>query len=78
MPIITIQLAKGRTEEQKQSLASKITTLISQELDVEKDWITVLFHEYERENWATGGELHSIKFGKGFCRAGTNKRKSEE
>jgi 4-oxalocrotonate tautomerase len=71
MPIITIQFAKGRTEEIKQTLARKITALISQELDLNEDWVTVLFQEYERENWATGGTLHSIKFGKGFGKDGT-------
>lgn len=27
--------------------------------------VTVLFDEYDRENWATGGELHIDKFGPG-------------
>jgi 4-oxalocrotonate tautomerase len=31
----------------------------------------VLIQEYERENWATGGELHAHKFGPGFGKAGT-------
>ncbi len=71
MPIITIKITKGRSEEKKQLLAMKITDLVSKELDVEAQWVTVLFDEYERENWATGGTLHSIKFGKGFGRQGT-------
>jgi len=33
--------------------------------------VTVLIEEYERENWATGGELHADKFGPGFGKTGT-------
>jgi 4-oxalocrotonate tautomerase len=36
---------------------------------VKRDWVTMLFDENERENWATGGELH--KFGQGFGNAGS-------
>ena len=35
-------------------------------LNVEPEWVTVVIDEYSRDNWATGGELHSIKFGTGF------------
>jgi hypothetical protein len=27
----------------------------------------IVFDEYERDSWATGGTLHSIKFGEGFA-----------
>jgi 4-oxalocrotonate tautomerase len=33
---------------------------------VKPEWVTVLIEEHERENWATGGELHSDKLGAGF------------
>ena len=64
MPIITIQMAKGRTENQKQKLTAKLTTLIAEELKVEKNWITIIFQEYDRNQWATDGLLHSIKYKK--------------
>ncbi len=35
-------------------------------LDVKPEWVTVVFDEYSRDNWATAGELHSIKFGSGL------------
>ena len=72
MPIITIKMAKGRTEDQKQELAASITAEAVRILEVEPAWVTVLFDEYERENWASGGELHSLKFGNGFGKQGVN------
>ncbi|MED4354855.1 2-hydroxymuconate tautomerase family protein [Schinkia azotoformans] len=71
MPIITVKLAKGRTIEQKQQFVEAVTKEAVKTLNVKKEWITVLFDEYERENWATDGQLHSLKFGEGFGRQGT-------
>lgn len=34
--------------------------------------MTVLFDEYDRENWAISGKLHSIKFGNGHGKNGTD------
>lgn len=65
MPIISVKLAKGRSIEQKQQFVQAITREAVQILNVKPEWITVLFEEYDRENWATNGELHSIKFGEG-------------
>lgn len=71
MPVITVKLAKGRTAEQKQQFVEAITKEAVKTLNVKKDWITVLFDEYERENWATDGQLHSLKFGEGFGKQAT-------
>ncbi len=73
MPIITIKMAKGRTEDQKQELVTAITAEATRILQVEPEWVTVLIDEYDRENWASGGELHSRKFGAGFGKKGTGK-----
>ena len=66
MPIINLKMAKGRTEAQKQEFVEKVTSLAVETLHVEPEWVSVIIDEYERENWATEGTLHSIKFGKGF------------
>lgn len=71
MPIITVSLAKGRTEEQKQQFVEAMTIEAVKKLGVEPEWVTVIFNEYERENWASGGTLHSIKFGQGYGKQGT-------
>ena len=70
MPIITIQLAQGRTTEQKQAMAEAITQDAVRILNIEPEWVTVLFQEYPRDSWATGGTLHSIKYGPGHGKEG--------
>jgi len=71
MPIINLKLAKGRTLEQKREFVKKVTSVAVDTLNVKAEWVTVIIDEYERENWATDGEIHSIKFGEGFGEAGT-------
>lgn len=66
MPIITIKMAQGRSPEQKRHLVKALTEAAVAVLAVEPAWITVIIDEYDRENWATGGELHADKFGPGF------------
>lgn len=71
MPIISIKLAKGRTTEQKQNFAAAVTKEAAKHLNVKEEWITVLFDEYDRSNWASNGELHTLKYGEGFGKEGT-------
>ena len=66
MPIITVKMAKGRTLKTKREFAKAVTDSAVKILDVKSEWVTVLFEEFERENWATAGLLHSDKFGKGY------------
>ena len=75
MPIISVKLAKGRTIEQKQQFVEAITKEAVEKLNVKEEWITVIFDEYERENWASNGQLHAIKYGEGFGLIGTDKTK---
>ncbi|RAK16887.1 4-oxalocrotonate tautomerase [Anoxybacillus vitaminiphilus] len=70
MPIITVKMAKGRTMEQKQQFVETITKEAARILNVKEEWVTVLFDEYDRENWASNGQLHSLKFGEGFGKNG--------
>jgi 4-oxalocrotonate tautomerase len=72
MPVITIRLGKGHAIEKKRALAAAFTKAAAEILDVRPEWVTVLIEEYERENWATGGELHADKLGPGFGKAGTS------
>ena len=65
MPIVTIKIAKGRSREQKRRLAQEITGAVVKTLKVEPDWVSVLIEEFDRENWATGGQLHLDKLGPG-------------
>ena len=71
MPVITVRIGKGRPVETKRAAAQAITDAVVSTLGVRREWVTILFDEYDRENWATGGELHVDKFGQGFGVAGT-------
>ena len=64
MPIINLKIAKGRSEEKKQELISEITKVVVDVLNLRPEWVTILIDEYEHENWASSGVLHSIQFGK--------------
>ena len=66
MPIISIRLAKGRNIEQKRKLVAEVTRAVSETLDLPPEIISIQLHEFERENWATGGELHVDRFGPGY------------
>ena len=70
MPFINVKIAKGRTTEKKQELVAALTCVAVDILDVEPEWVTVVIDEYPRENWATAGQLHAIKYGAGFGKQG--------
>jgi len=70
MPVISVRLAKGRSIDSKRAAAKAITDAAVETLGVRREWVTVLFEEFDRENWSSGGELHSDRFGPGHGRAG--------
>lgn len=71
MPIISVKIVRGRSIEKKQELVDTITREVVRILDVQPEWVTVLIDEYERDNWASAGELHAIKYGPGFGSQGS-------
>lgn len=63
MPIITIQFDKGRSVEKKREVANAVTDAIVATLGGERDWVTILFRDYERTDWAIGGNLQLDRHG---------------
>jgi 4-oxalocrotonate tautomerase len=57
MPIVELKLAKGRTVEQKRAIVEALTESCVSILKVEREWVSVVLIEFERENWGVGGEL---------------------
>lgn len=55
MPIVTIQMSKGRTAEQKKRIIEGVTATIVDVTGVDPDWVTVLLHELDRENIGKAG-----------------------
>lgn len=70
MPVITIKIGKGRSIEKKRALVEAMTKVVVETLDVKPEWVTILLDEYERENWATAGQLHADTLGPGCGKAG--------
>ncbi|MDO9538817.1 MAG: tautomerase family protein [Methanocalculus sp.] len=59
MPVITIQMAEGRSTEQKRTVARDITKTVANTFGVDPAAIIVLYQELPRENIAKNGELLS-------------------
>ncbi len=66
MPIVSIKIAKGRPVDIKRNLAESVTKAIATSLNLKPELVTVLIEEIDRENWSTGGQLHSDKYGDGY------------
>jgi 4-oxalocrotonate tautomerase len=61
MPIVNIAIIKGRTLEQKNEMVKSVTEAIASSINVQPEKIWIRIDEMEKENFATGGELHSEK-----------------
>jgi 4-oxalocrotonate tautomerase len=61
MPFITVQIGKGHTIEQKRVLVQALTDTVVTTLGTRPEWVTIHIDEFERENWAVGGQLHADK-----------------
>lgn len=59
MPIVNVKMLKGRTVAMKRKLVSDITDVVTKDLAVAPDQVTVIVEEYEKENWAHSGKLYS-------------------
>ncbi|MGC9435559.1 MAG: tautomerase family protein [Methanomicrobiales archaeon] len=59
MPIVTIQMARGRSTAQKKKVADEITASLVETFGVDPDWVTILFQELDRESIAKAGVLLS-------------------
>ncbi len=62
MPLIRVSLWTGRTQQQKAELAKALTDTMVQVAKVPAQAVTIQFEEMPKENWATGGQLHSVLF----------------
>src|SRR5919201_5472008 len=59
MPEVIIELAEGRSVEQKRALVKDITEAIVRNCQVTPDAVTVIIHENPRTDKAKGGVLFS-------------------
>ncbi|MDD5772044.1 MAG: 2-hydroxymuconate tautomerase family protein [bacterium] len=61
MPVVNIQILKGRSQEQKKKMAKTVTDAIVSSIGVKPEAVWIVIEEMERENFATGGVLHCEK-----------------
>ena len=54
MPVITVEMWKGRTDEQKATLIRGITEVF-EKIGAAKDQTTVILNEHDKSNWGMKG-----------------------
>ena len=61
MPIIRVDMLKGRTKKQKQNLVKELTRAFNRACGKIHVGIDVILYEVEKENWSINGQLFSEK-----------------
>jgi len=64
MPVATITILEGRTDEKKEKLIVEVTEAISRSIDAPKENIHVIINELSPQNFGTAGE--SLKISRGL------------
>lgn len=55
MPIVTIKMLEGRTDDQKRDLVEKVTAAISESVDAPKENVSIIIEEMQKSHYAIGG-----------------------
>ena len=61
MPVVQVSVWTGISEENKKKVVEGITDVLA-ELGIPREAVTVIIYEAPKNNWATGGQLHSEKY----------------
>ncbi|ADC49493.1 4-oxalocrotonate tautomerase [Alkalihalophilus pseudofirmus OF4] len=56
MPIVTVQLLEGRTDDQKRALVEKVTDAVSETTGAPAERISVIIDEMKPTNFAVNGK----------------------
>ncbi|MBU8693446.1 2-hydroxymuconate tautomerase [Bacillus altitudinis] len=59
MPIITVQMLEGRTDEQKKALVEKVTDAVIETTGAEAEKVSVIIEEMKKEHYAVAGKRMS-------------------
>jgi len=62
MPVVRIDLWKGREKETKKELIEKITSAVVDAIGCHIEAVHVIINEVEKDNWGIGGVPASVKF----------------
>ena len=61
MPIIQVDMLKGRTLEQKRELVKEVTEAVSRTANCPKEAVKIIIREMDFENFSEAGVLRSDK-----------------
>ena len=61
MPIVTIKMIEGRTEEQKRALVEEVTQAVSKTVDAPVENVSIIIEEMSKNHFAKGGVRYSDK-----------------
>jgi len=61
MPLIRVEMLKGRTQEQKRYLVKELTNSLVKTCGGTPESVDVIITDIEKENWSVGGKLFSDK-----------------
>ena len=61
MPIVTIKMIEGRTDEQKRALVEEVTEAVSKTVNAPKENVTIIIEEMAKAHYATAGVRASDK-----------------
>ena len=61
MPIITVKMIEGRTDEQKKALVEKVTEAVAETTGAPKENVFIIIEDMKKEHYATGGVRFSDK-----------------
>ena len=62
MPVIHVEMFKGRNQDTKRELARELTEAFTRVCGGNADAIHIVFQDVEKHDWARGGELMSDKY----------------
>jgi 4-oxalocrotonate tautomerase len=70
MPIIELNVAEGRTVEQKAAAVAAITDAVVRTLDVQPEQVRILINEVKDENFAIAGETMAMRAARASAKSG--------
>ncbi|MBN1007377.1 2-hydroxymuconate tautomerase [Amphritea pacifica] len=56
MPIVSISMMEGRSDEQKERMINEVSEAIARSLDAPKESVRVLIYEVPKQHFGIGGQ----------------------
>lgn len=62
MPIIKVEMFKGRSREQKRKMVEALTDAMVESTGAKREAVWIVVQDVEKEDWGFGGELGCDKY----------------